>query len=642
MMGWKCYTGNTVAPGAPTDETQALDYRVEWTLNNPATVTVAVNDDSGTKSQTYGTGYLGKSYLALEQPTATQIFRGRIVAAEPNPRDGLLMLTGEDWLGQLNDRVVIFDTREDLGNGYREDVAEAFNKSATECQAFWVAGGPVTTLDVVSTRTGLWPVHNFQGFKLAFPTKHMGSQTDTCYAYDEAAAAFVPPMTTDTPADGETYTWTADGTNYHNLSKTSAGGDCGFAVNYSFRTRAKESTCVASIDSLQVTLVWRCASLGTVGYNGWAIMMYDYVSAAYLTHLFGTSAHSTWTTTTVTIPANTFTRYIDANGYMRVQIYVQGSTGTSTVYVDQIYVTVKYTVDTADTTLRTIFDSGGAAGENQASFAADITVDGMINWWPYSVVQPLTVHVANLVTTYDVLFALDAATDLTASTNYVGRHYHRVVPLGILRDLAKVDGTDFWLDSAYHLHWNDAYNVAGAPTWTDSSVLDWEPAGIRLKDVINESFVEGYTQQTWKIAGTYSDAGSIASYGQRSEYVSNADICRNDEAFTEATNRVKRRKDPPIHVTALLNGYSTKNLGEVIVVNSSKLGIASVNYVIARKVYDSGSATTTCDLVPRPAASPYQVNPRIPLSQLMAKVDERISQLEDRLERGARYTEVWT
>jgi hypothetical protein len=299
-------------------------------------------------------------------------------------------------------------------------------------------------------------------------------------------------------------------------------------------------------------------------------------------------------------------------------------------------------VDTADTTTRTIVHAGGAAGENQASFTGDITGDGMVSWWPYSIVQPLTVHVAALVTTYDELFTLDAATDVTASTNYVGRHYHRQPVLAILRDLAKVDGTDFWLDGDYDLHWNDSYSVAGAPTWTDASVLHWDPAGVRLKDVVNEAFVEGYTQQTWKIAGTYSDAASIASYGQRSEYVSNAEICRNDEALTEATNRVKRRKDPPIHVTAILNGYSTKNLGEVVVVNSTKLGISSVNYVITRKVYDSASATTTVDLIPRPTSSPYQLNSRVPLNQLMAKVDERVGHLEDRLERGARYTEVWT
>jgi hypothetical protein len=349
------------------------------------------------------------------------------------------------------------------------------------------------------------------------------------------------------------------------------------------------------------------------------------------------------------IPASLVSRYIDANGYMRVRILVQGSTGTSTIYVDQIYITLGYTVDTAHTEAHEIVDTAGGLGTlNELRIADNIVGDGVVDWWRYSICQLLTHHVAEVVTTYDELFTLDAATDVVASTNYVGRHFHRMTPLAILREMAKIDGTDFWLDADYDLHWNDAYSVAGAPTWSDPGgggtyeVLYWEPAPVRLKDVINECFIEGYTSGSTKIQDDYSDAASIASYGQRSEYVNNADICRNDECLTEATNRVKRRKDPPIHVSAILNGYNTRSLGEVVIVHSDKLNIQSVNYVITRKVYDSRDATTTYDLVPRPGASPYQVNARVPLGQLMQRVEERITALEQRGERGIRYTEVWT
>jgi hypothetical protein len=221
-----------------------------------------------------------------------------------------------------------------------------------------------------------------------------------------------------------------------------------------------------------------------------------------------------------------------------------------------------------------------------------------------------------------------------------------MTPFAILKELAKVDGTDFWLDTAYHLHWNDAYDAAGAPTWSDPGlggtyeVLHWEPSGIRLKSIVNECFVEGYTSGTNKVQDDYSNAASIASYGQRTEYVNNPDICRNDEALTEATNRVNRQKDPAIYVSALLNGYNTRILGQVVIVHSDKLNIQSVNYVISRKVYDSASATTLCDLTPKPTTN--ALNIRTPMTQLMAKVDDRIAQLEDRVERGARYTEVWS
>jgi len=196
------------------------------------------------------------------------------------------------------------------------------------------------------------------------------------------------------------------------------------------------------------------------------------------------------------------------------------------------------------------------------------------------------------------------------------------------------------------LHWNDAYSVVGAPTWSDPGLggtyefLSLEPSGYRLKDIINEAFVEGATEGTYKIAGTYSDAGSIADYGQRSVYVQNSDIYRSDEALADATTRVLRQHDPSFQLTAVLNGYNTRALGETVVVHSDKLNIQSVNYVISRKTYDSSSALSTFDLTPKLAINALTVRP--PVSQLLGRLDERIHTLEANVERASRYTEVWT
>ena len=89
---------------------------------------------------------------------------------------------------------------------------------------------------------------------------------------------------------------------------------------------------------------------------------------------------------------------------------------------------------------------------------------------------------------------------------------------------------------------------------------------------------------------------------------------------------------------ALLDGYSTAaDLGDVVDVNSSKLGLTNIKYVVTRKEYDSRRATTTFFLTPRQDA----LNMQRHLDGLLRDVDGRIANLETRVERDRRYTDVW-
>jgi hypothetical protein len=87
-MGWTVDVKNSVSYAAMTEETAALAYRVVWQVNKPATLDVLINDDSGAKTQTYGSAYIGTGTVLLEQPTNTEIFRGRIVGTETDVRGG--------------------------------------------------------------------------------------------------------------------------------------------------------------------------------------------------------------------------------------------------------------------------------------------------------------------------------------------------------------------------------------------------------------------------------------------------------------------------------------------------------------------------------------------------------------------------
>jgi hypothetical protein len=221
---------------------------------------------------------------------------------------------------------------------------------------------------------------------------------------------------------------------------------------------------------------------------------------------------------------------------------------------------------------------------------------------------------------------------VVASTVYIGRHYHRMTPLDILRDLAKVDGTNFWLDpwdgDSLDLQWGSTYALNGEPTWTDTSVLTWLKPVQQLSDVTNEWFVEGYISGEYKATGSDTDAGSITSYGQRSQLESNPDIGSSADCEDYADALVDRTHDLPFHVGAVLDGYSTAaDVGDVVNVNSTKLGLANQKYVVSRKEYNSQPAVTTFHLTPRQDALNIQRH----LDRFAKDISGRITHLETRV-----------
>jgi len=626
-MGWKVYTKASVDYAGMTDETAALSYRVNWSLNSPATCTALVNDDSGDKSKTYDNTYLGTSAILIEQPAATEIFRGRIISAEPDAAQGILKLQGEDWLGQLNDRRVIFDTRENLGNAYREYPLRPYlsggvSSNAVRTTDIWVDSQP---------DLGNWANDAYNGMKLVLPQKYLGSQTDIQYPYDAVVTPANPPMTTDIPVTGETVVDVADGS-CHQLEDDVAGA----YVVYYYRSLAAHSSLVGSIDKVTITIDVRSeGSFYVVGYD-FTLGTYTILPDGWL--ILNTSG--SFVRKTLELATDSFASFFDANGYARIKI--QLAEANKLTEIDRLQLKVEYTVDTGHNEAHTISDTINFAGEyNRLTLGDDVEDDGFVDWWPFSITQPVTVYVLSLVGLYDELYALNASSDVTASTNYVCRHFHRETPLQILRELAKADGTDFWLDAwdgdSLDLHWNDTYAIAGAPTWSDTDILHWVQPGRRLADILNEWFIDGVVHENYKVEGSNSDAASIASYGRRTGYFNNPDIGVQAEADAEALQRVTRGKTAIFQLSALKNGFATNVLGSVVHIHSTKYSV-DADYVIAEKEYDSRSGTTAFTLTPRSSL----LNPPVPLVQLARRIDERLTSLESRLERSSRYAEIWS
>lgn len=108
-----------------SEETNFLSYSIRHRFNQPAEAVVVLPDPTGAMAQKYNVDandvYIGAGKITIEDPTATDIFYGRIMKAEANSASRTLTLHCEDWLSQLNEEQITYDMREDLdGSGLRE------------------------------------------------------------------------------------------------------------------------------------------------------------------------------------------------------------------------------------------------------------------------------------------------------------------------------------------------------------------------------------------------------------------------------------------------------------------------------------------------------------------------------------------
>ena len=641
-VGWTAKVKDSVSYADMTTLTDHLEYKLTWAMNQPAELELLLNDDSGANTQTYGSAYMGTSAVVIEQPTNTEIFRGRIGAAVPDVTRGTLTLHGAGWLSQLEDRLVIYDTREILDpndtNSLREYYLRPRLNAGTRCNfGYENAGDTYVHLSIADT--GNQTDDAYDGMRLIFPNSYLGKQTDTVFAYDETVVHyFGRPIATD---DGdESDTWEDDG-NCHTVQVTDNVELAWFSINYAMKSFTASSGKVGSYDGMRVTVIAEPTDDTEhvhVGLN----TAPDGTGDTYWIGEFPLTLGDT-SAVTLKFPQEAVD-LVDTDTAWSIRIICTNNTlGEDTgIKIYQVYVEIDYTVDTALTTHTYTLTSSECVEGSYNLYQFDsqtLITDGVIDWWPFHITDKTSVYIAELLSTYDELYALTSA--ITATTNYVGRHYHRMTPLAIIRDLAQVDGTDFWLapwdGDSLDFYYNDSYALNGEPTWGDSDVLHWQQPSQRLRDVINEVFVEGYTAGEYKATGSDSDAGSITSYGRRSKYVQNPDIGTSDDCDALADAMVERSHDLPFHVGALLDGYSTVNLGDVVNVNSTKLALANQKYVVTRKEYDSRTATSRFFLTPRQDS--LNLAPHI--SNLFRDVRDRIHRLETGFERPKRYTVKW-
>jgi len=606
----KTWNGSTGAP-ALAAESNAIFYRLRSSIDQPAEATVTLNDPDYASTQKYmvvGSGaYMGlgvtgaqaKGQIQIEEPAGTKVFDGVIVSVEPKPRSGTLELHCRDWLHQLEAQDVTYDTREDLdGAGLRESIPYRIDTVNTKTEHIEKEGG-VDHWSLYDTLNGGWGDDDFNGvgeyYYLVFSHKMAGDQTfwlPSVDAEDEAG--------TET---GDFVDTALDDTSYHQFVSPNDGDDN--VVTYVFKTEVPE----ANIDRIDLEVRYNLVSDGTI--PGLMIFeVYDDTDADWgigflyaIDHLYTkekTMFEVSITDITSRVVGNSIAHTVAANGEIKIKFTntVQGAEkDTLRMYYVRLIIHTKdvagdsgaYLIDDTDGTdmfIHTINDLSNAGA-------------AICKHSPYSVSQQIFIYMKDIVDTYDTVQAIDVTTDTTDDNDDVcARHFHYMTALAILRELARADGTTFWLDIDFHLHWNDPYTT-GATTVTDADVLYWVDPELTIKGLANTFRVLGMRYSTGQVSYTTTDATSITNYGAYTEITENPAVYHLQDATALGLSLKARMKDPKILVSYTVSGFSTLVVGEKVVINSTDLGISSVDYVVVDHQYTSKAGLTTITLTPK-------------------------------------------
>ena len=100
------------------EETEVLNYITVWEMNEVGSCLIILDDTGGGSSAKYTPEAYAFEDIVIEYPSGTAIWKGRIRKIEY--LDDMVVLHGEDWLGQYKDQVTskdnIWDESGDIEN----------------------------------------------------------------------------------------------------------------------------------------------------------------------------------------------------------------------------------------------------------------------------------------------------------------------------------------------------------------------------------------------------------------------------------------------------------------------------------------------------------------------------------------------
>jgi hypothetical protein len=606
-----------------TTESNVIAYKVRWLMNDMAQATVTLNDVNFASTQKYmelGTStYLGYGTgigvgedgpgILIEEPTNTEVFEGFIHAVIPNPQQGTCDLICYDLLYQLSKQKILYDTRADLdGSGLRESRCYRMVDADDAEHGIYDDSGVSGFYRLYDTVAG-WSNGDFHGgdqYYLVFSNKMANNQTIWHGVRPGGVSGTVVTVLGGEADD----TWHAAG--FWDLISTNNGDDWTMVCPFRF---LNAYTTVEQVD-FEIRMLSADSATGMDGplqfqvYNhrrsgaGLAAGYYNFATISQTELVVQAGGQKTWQWSDIgaIIGVNDPGDIVATDGDIDIKILADAKAADKAeLTIGFMRVTAHVEGTTTNTTAYAIDEDN----DNYVAVSENLITANIDKHAPYFLTRVITKYVADLVTTYDAAHTLDAASDVVASTNVVGRHYHYMTPLDILKDLAQADGTEFWLDDGDDLHWNDAYATGGAPTITDSDVVYWINPSLNLEGLGNDIVVLGQRQEDSQITGTSNDATEIENYGRHTRVVESPHIYGQKDATDQATALEAWYEAPVFNMGYVANGFSTYDVGTVLEIQSTDFNInaggggAAVYYVVTEKRYNSRAGFTQLFLTKR-------------------------------------------
>ena len=601
---WQLKTGyfyiNNEIPGysTPAVEPRFLTFTERHTFNRPMLVVILLDDSEGGATQKYKqhtdyeekdtATFVGTGWAQLERYSGAaweKKYDVRILNTQTDHARGVITLTCADWLSQLDDNHVDYETREELKTGVYESNAHA---NIDDDKIHVRTSGTDYYMHDAEMN---FPSAEHNAKRVVFVHKMAGDSSYDIGPYDED----VTPLTdTDTPLDGEEEVWLYEtGSDLHTI----ADDDADFVVRYYFYSPVK-SNLYNSISHIRVEM--------NVTHNGnhkddqVEVQIYNFTDTQWESIGFLREFASLGAFYSFTIPDELHTKiFHGTDGHVEIRFNVdwdEGSSGFANLYVHRIRFKAQIHMD-GDSGAYEILATLG----DQLKVDSDLTDAGVGIWegCPYAIADKISEHVKTLTLANDPLKTLVASANVESTSFYIARLHTKQKPLAMLRDWARASGAAFWcqLDGSGdpELYWRFTWTPSSPPSLTDGDVLQWEVQQ-NYTDTVQKAHVYGIRYGTEQIYKTATDSQTFGT--NRSVLITNPGVYTGKDAIYVAEEVTQRRGSLHQILTAYLPGWSSYVLGDDISVTSTYLGLTSINYWVVERHFDLAQYMTVLVLHP--------------------------------------------
>ena len=562
-----------------------------------ATCKFLIQDNDGSKSDTYtADDYMFKK-IVIEEPLGTVVWRGRVNFIKPTLP--YILVGGEGWEAQLRDKHIDYEPRVDLDD------------STTELYEDTVASVDYSSNTVTGTNTNSNNPLSAGAYALVVTTASSQTRAHTIHAYTGAT----PPGRYTVPSGTYKNTHTSDGT-YYSVVKSSTTGLITPYIDLFLHTTVTKSL-ISSVD-LKIKTSTNVDATYYVKIYNWSTSSWD------TQYSYTTAGPHDETTTGLS------SNYVSDGGDVWIRVTSTAITTALTINVDFLEVTVNF----SGAEQPTAFSANSISG-SVISLADDITDASDINTNDtFSIVRTNMACAYGVITAHDYQrsFAFDTTNSkYLGKYSYLARNFENMTPFDIAKYYVEAATTPYLIVFTTDLDASNNILFKFLQYWehsTTNTLDDDTPCKVETvydgNKLINRIHIEGASG----VDVTLENKTSQTLYQNvvKDQYIKDSNILNNPAARTMATNILARSSDLRGQLEVTYYGLPSWEIGDYIYVNRSVDVKLQGGYILVRKNRDYATNKTylTLNSVAN-ATQPYS------FFEPVIKQQERIQRIEQQV-----------